>query len=56
MIVLGIAGGYDANWCLVRDGVLLRAFEKGAPSVSGTRGEAVFLIALCYGRADARSG
>jgi carbamoyltransferase len=28
MLVLGITGGHDANWCLVRDGVLLGAFEK----------------------------
>lgn len=28
MIILGISGGHDANWCVVRDGVLLGAFEK----------------------------
>src|SRR3954462_2811968 len=28
MIVLGVTGGHDANWCVVRDGVLLGAFEK----------------------------
>jgi carbamoyltransferase len=28
VIVLGISGGHDANWCVVRDGVLLGAFEK----------------------------
>jgi len=28
MIVLGISGGHDANWCVVKDGVLLGAFEK----------------------------
>jgi carbamoyltransferase len=28
MIILGITGGHDANWCVVRDGVLLGAFEK----------------------------
>lgn len=28
MIVLGISGGHDANWCVVRDGTLIGAFEK----------------------------
>lgn len=28
MIVLGITGGHDANWCVVRDGRVLGAFEK----------------------------
>lgn len=28
MIVLGISGGHDANWCIVEDGVLLGAYEK----------------------------
>ena len=28
MIVLGVSGGHDANWCMVRDGVILGAFEK----------------------------
>lgn len=28
MLILGITGGHDANWCLVRDGVLLGAVEK----------------------------
>lgn len=28
MIVLGITGGHDANWCVVRDGILIGAFEK----------------------------
>jgi carbamoyltransferase len=26
--ILGLSGGHDANWCIVRDGVLLGAFEK----------------------------
>jgi carbamoyltransferase len=28
MIVLGVSGGHDANWCVVRDGEVLGAFEK----------------------------
>jgi carbamoyltransferase len=28
MIILGISGGHDANWCVVKDGLLLGAFEK----------------------------
>lgn len=28
MLILGLTGGHDANWCLVRDGELLGAFEK----------------------------
>ena len=28
MIVLGICGGHDANWCVFKDGKLLGAFEK----------------------------
>jgi len=28
VIILGISGGHDANWCVVQDGVLLGAFEK----------------------------
>lgn len=28
MIILGISGGHDANWCIVKDGKLLGAFEK----------------------------
>ena len=28
MIVLGISGGHDANWCVCRDGELLGAWEK----------------------------
>jgi carbamoyltransferase len=28
MIVLGVSGGHDANWCVVRDGVVLGAYEK----------------------------
>lgn len=28
MLVLGITGGHDSNWCIVRDGVLLGSFEK----------------------------
>ncbi len=28
MIVLGVSGGHDANWCVVRDGIVLGAFEK----------------------------
>ncbi|MEA2173472.1 MAG: carbamoyltransferase [Blastocatellia bacterium] len=28
MIILGISGGHDANWCVVKDGVLIGAFEK----------------------------
>src|SRR3990167_1401096 len=28
MLILGISGGHDANWCFVRDGEILGAFEK----------------------------
>ena len=28
MIVLGICGGHDANWCIFKDGKMLGAFEK----------------------------
>lgn len=28
MVVLGICGGHDANWCIFKDGKLLGAFEK----------------------------
>ncbi|MGY2026973.1 carbamoyltransferase C-terminal domain-containing protein [Nocardia gipuzkoensis] len=28
MLILGITGGHDANWCVVRDGEVLGAFEK----------------------------
>src|SRR5204863_6287710 len=45
MIVLGITGGDDANWCGVRDGVLLGAFEKERfTRVRHARGEVVSLI------------
>lgn len=28
MVVLGICGGHDANWCVFKDGKLIGAFEK----------------------------
>jgi carbamoyltransferase len=28
VIVLGLSGGHDGNWCLVADGVVLGAYEK----------------------------
>lgn len=28
MVILGICGGHDANWCVVKDGKLIGAFEK----------------------------
>lgn len=28
MIILGVSGGHDANWCIVKNGQLLGAFEK----------------------------
>lgn len=28
MVVLGICGGHDANWCIFKDGKLIGAFEK----------------------------
>jgi len=28
MLLLGVSGGHDANWCVVRDGRLVAAFEK----------------------------
>ena len=28
MVVLGICGGHDANWCVFKDGKLMGAFEK----------------------------
>jgi carbamoyltransferase len=28
VIILGLSGGHDANWCVIKDGVLLGAFEK----------------------------
>jgi carbamoyltransferase len=28
VIVLGVSGGHDANWCVMRDGEVLGAFEK----------------------------
>lgn len=28
MIVLGVCGGHDANWCVFKDGKMLGAFEK----------------------------
>lgn len=28
LIILGLSGGHDANWCVVADGILLGAFEK----------------------------
>ena len=35
MIVLGITGGHDANWCVVRGGVLLGAFAECGMKVYG---------------------
>jgi carbamoyltransferase len=46
VLVLGITGGHDANWCVVRDGVVLGAFEKERFSRQRhARGEVVSLIA-----------
>ena len=45
MIVLGVCGGHDANWCIVRDGVILGAFEKERFSrVRHDSGEVLSLI------------
>src|SRR5262245_59169133 len=45
VLVLGVTGGHDANWCFVRDGVLLGAFEKERFSrVRHAHGEVVTLI------------
>lgn len=45
MLVLGVTGGHDANWSVVRDGVVLGAFEKERFSrVRHARGEVVSYI------------
>lgn len=45
MIVLGVSGGHDANWCVVKDGVILGAFEKERfTRVRHAKGEVVSLV------------
>lgn len=50
MIVLGVSGGHDANWCVVRDGTVLGAFEKERfTGVRHDSGEVLSLIGPTLG-------
>lgn len=45
MIILGITGGHDAGWCIIKDGKILAAYEKERFSrIRHDSGEVVSLI------------